>query len=182
MPTLILFTIIFELITENYPVDMAGEEGLVKLHIDLPNHWAIGGEYLWAEPLGNDLFKIQNVPFYAYGLNYWDIVIATPESEDLGPEIRKLVETGGHRTLRFYFKQEVDRSQQEEILNSLLTNGASCERADASLIAIDIKPDGDYMAVFNKLEIYFEKDILFFETCEERAEGSFDDLSAEDAN
>ncbi|MEQ8415841.1 MAG: DUF4265 domain-containing protein [Imperialibacter sp.] len=158
------------------------EDGLVKLHIELPKHWAIGGESLWAEPLGNDLFKIQNVPFYAYGLNYCDTVVATPDSKDSAPEIRKLVEAGGHRTLRLYFNQEIGRAHQEEILKSLLTFGATCERADARLVAIDIKPNGDYLAVFNELETYLEKEILIFETCEERAEGSFDDSPIEDAN
>ncbi len=69
---------------------MSGES-FKKVHVDLPNHWAIGGESMWAEPLGNDLYKIENVPFYAYGLNYQDTVRATPESEDQIPEIRELV-------------------------------------------------------------------------------------------
>ena len=35
---------------------------------------------MWAEPLGDDLYKIENVPFYAYVLNSHDIVRATPYS------------------------------------------------------------------------------------------------------
>jgi hypothetical protein len=38
-------------------------ENLVKLHIDLPNHWAIGGESMWATPLENDHYQLENVLF-----------------------------------------------------------------------------------------------------------------------
>ena len=41
------------------------DAGLVKIHVDLPNHWATGGESMWATPLGFDLYRIENVPFYA---------------------------------------------------------------------------------------------------------------------
>ncbi|WP_158237282.1 hypothetical protein [Aquimarina sp. MAR_2010_214] len=50
------------------------EEELEKIHIDLPNHWTIGGESFWAILLGNDLFRLENVPFYSYGFNFHDIV------------------------------------------------------------------------------------------------------------
>lgn len=48
------------------------KEELAKIYIDLLNHWAIGGECLWATPLGNNLYRIENVPFYAYGLSFKD--------------------------------------------------------------------------------------------------------------
>ena len=31
-------------------------------------------ETMWAQPVGNDLFQLRNVPFYAYGLSYDDVV------------------------------------------------------------------------------------------------------------
>lgn len=105
------------------------EEGLEKIHIDLPNHWAIGGEAFWATPLGNDLYKIENVPFYAYGLNFHDIVRATSESENTKPEIKELIEQSGHRTFRVFFKKSVDRDKQIEILDSMKELTISYERA-----------------------------------------------------
>jgi len=158
------------------------EEGLVRIHIDLLNHWAVGGESLWAEPLGNDLYKIENVPFYVYGLSFQDIVRATPESENQILEIRELKIASGHRTFRVFFKEQIDKAQQEAILDSMKNLGISYERANHIYVALDMKPEGDYQAVFDQLDEYSEQGLLGFETCEARIEGSFDDLPEEEEN
>jgi len=59
------------------------------------------------------------VPFHAYDLNFGDIVIATPDSPELLPEIRKVVERSGHRTLRVYFKAKVPQKRRLVLLQSL---------------------------------------------------------------
>ncbi|MFV1884065.1 MAG: DUF4265 domain-containing protein [Balneola sp.] len=156
------------------------EEGLEKIHIDLPNHWAIGGETMWATPLGKDLYKLENVPFYAYGLNFHDIVKATPDSGDTIPEIREVVEYSGHRTFRVFFSKEIERSAQEEILESMKDLAISYESANGIYYSLDMQPTGDYQAVFDRLDELEKENILGFETCEARIQGSFDDLPEED--
>ena len=155
-------------------------EKLEKIHIDLPNHWAIGGESLWATPLGKDLYRIENVPFYAYGLNFLDVVLATSDSHELKPEIRKVVTPSGHRTYRIIFKKEISREKQIDLLETLNKYEASYERADSINVAIDIKPNGDHIAVYDQLDEYEKAGFLSFETCEARIEGSFDDLPDEE--
>ena len=152
------------------------EDEFVKVHIDLPNHWAIGGESMWAKPLGDNLYQIENVPFYAYGLNYKDIVLATPDSEGVIPEIRKLIEPSGHRTFRLFFEKHVNKGEQEEILNSMKNLKISAERCNSIYIALDLKSDGNYHAVYDKLEELLKKNIIGFETCEARVKDSFDDV------
>lgn len=110
------------------------DENLAKLHIDLPNHWAIGGESMWATPLGNDLYRIENVPFFAYGLNFLDIVLAKSESEDLIPEICSVVTPSGHRTYRIMFDKKLNRDKQVELL-------ASLEQKGVSMIFLSKKPN-----------------------------------------
>ncbi|WP_394390150.1 DUF4265 domain-containing protein [Shewanella woodyi] len=160
---------------------MSNEE-LEKVHIDLPNHWAIGGESFWATPLGNDLYRIENVPFFAYGLNFLDVVLATADSDKLKPEIRKVVNISGHRTYRIIFKNETKREKQVELLETLEQYEASYERADAINVAVDIKPSGDHIAVYDQLDEYEQAGFLSFETCEARIEGSFDDIPDEKEN
>lgn len=155
------------------------EEGLEKIHIDLPNHWAIAGESMWAEPLGNNLYKIENVPFYAYGLNFHDIVRASSDNPDLIPEIRELIETSGHRTFRLFFKEAIVRERQQQVLEEFRELHVTYERANSIYVALDMAPEGNYQAIFDKLEEYADQDILGFETCESRLEGSFDDLPEE---
>lgn len=152
------------------------EEELEKIHIGLPNHWATGGESFWATPLGNNLFRLENVPFYAYGLNFHDVVKATSESDELIPEILELVELSGHRTFRVFFEKSIDRQKQEEILNSMKDLTISYERANGIYFSLDMQPKGNYQAVFDRLDELEKENVLGFETCEARIEGSFDDL------
>lgn len=154
------------------------DENLEKIHIDLPNHWAIGGESLWATPMGDDLYRIENVPFFAYGLNFLDIVYATSDNQDRIPEIIKVVTPSGHRTYRIIFDKNTNRDEQVELLDTLSKHGATYERANGSNVSIDIKPSGDHIAVYDQLDVYESQGKLSFETCEARAENSFDDLPA----
>lgn len=158
------------------------EEGLEKIHIDLPNHWAIGGESFWATPLGNDWFRLENIPFYAYGLNFHDVVRATSDSDELIPEIREVVESSGHRTFRVFFEKDIDRQDQEKILDSMKGLTVSYERANGIYFSLDMQPHGNYQAVFDRLGELEKENILGFETCEARMEGSFDDLPEKDSN
>lgn len=150
------------------------EESLEKIHIDLPNHWAIGGESLWATPIGNDLYKIENIPFYAYGLNFHDVVRATPDSEEFIPEIREVVKVSGHKTFRVFFKKHIDRVQQEKILDTLSEFTISYERCNKIYFSLDMQPSGDYQKVFDRLDELEKENVLGFETCQERISGSFD--------
>lgn len=131
---------------------------------------------MWAEELGSDLFRIRNVPFFAYGLNFHDVVRATADSPDLKPEIREVVESSGHKTLRILFPKSVGRDEQVKLLDSLKEHEAYYERATATHVAIDVEPEGSYNDVYDQLQEWEEAGLLSFETCEARVEGSFDDL------
>ena len=150
------------------------EENLTKLHLELPQHWATGGESLWAEELGSDLYRIRNVPFFAYGLSFCDVVRATADSPDLKPEIREIVEPSGHKTLRLFFSESVDRDEQIKLLESLHQYKAYYERANDIHVAIDIEPEGSYEDVCSKLFEWENAGLLSYETCEARIVGSFD--------
>lgn len=155
------------------------KDNLEKVHIDLPNHWATGGESMWATPLGNNLYRIENIPFYAYGINFLDIVYATSDTEEHIPEVREIVTPSGRRTYRVIFSKEMHRDKQVELLDSLDKYEASYERANDTMVSIDIKPSGDHLAVYDKLDYFEAQNYLSFETCEARMEGSFDDLPKE---
>jgi len=150
-------------------------EELVKVLVDLPNHWATGGESLWAKSLGNNAFELRNTPFYAYGLNWGDIVEAIEEDRDSKPLVRRVIRESGNRTLRLFFAETVDRDTQVQYLDQMTELGLSYERATASLVAIDIHPGSDYGAVCDHLWHLEQKEILQYETCEGRAEARFDD-------
>lgn len=154
---------------------MTDRDGLVKIHVDLPNHRATGGESLWAKPIADNLYRIENVPFFAFGLNYLDVVKAVPQTTETIPEIVSVVRPSGHTTLRCYFDASVERERQAALLDELTAFGAAYERATATFVAIDIAADGSYGEVYDQLDEWEHAGLLNFETCEQRADGSFDD-------
>lgn len=153
---------------------MSQDDDLVKVHLDLPNHWWFKGESLWARPLGGDLYEIQNVPFCAYGLNCRDVVRAVPVNADEKPEVREVVRRSGNRTLRISF-HELTKTQQSPLLDSLEAMGTWVERANDSFVCVNLPPEADYDAVCTFLDGQETQGVLEYETCEERVPGSFDD-------
>ncbi len=160
---------------------MSDQEELTKVVVDLPNHWATGGESMWAKPLGNDQYEIRNTPFHAYGLNYLDVVRAVSPSPDLKPQISEVVRTSGHQTLRVFFTSDsLSKEERLELLKRLSPFQASLECATDNHFAIDIEPDGNYGAVCDQLYAWENEGILSYETCEARVSGSLDDSPQED--
>ena len=153
---------------------MSQNEELTKVVVDLPNHWGTGGESIWAKALGADLYEIRNVPFYAYGLNFADVVRAIEPAPDKKPVIAELVRASGHRTLRVSFCDSFEESDRPDLLRSLNELQAHFETADAKFFAIDVEPEGNYRAVCDRLARWEAQGILEYETCEPRVAGSFD--------
>ena len=153
---------------------MSDEPSQAKIYVDLPEHWATSGEGLWAFCVGDDLYELDNVPFYAYGMNYKDIVRARPDSPDQKPRIIEVVERRGHHTLRFFFADDVAAERQKAHLRRLEQLGVSFERADGRLIAIDVPPQASYDSVCDELAELEANGILEYETCELRVPGRFD--------
>jgi hypothetical protein len=65
---------------------------------------------------------LANVPFWAYGLNYKDLVRATPDPDGI-LMIREVVEPSGHRTVRVMFAVSVDNERQGELFDQIHRKG-----------------------------------------------------------
>ncbi len=149
---------------------------LVKVHVELPNNEDVGGESMWAEDLGDNLYRIRNTPFNAYGINFHDIVYAKAHSKDLKPSIINVHEYKGHKTLRVIFLDKSSTEERVTRLKSLNEYKAYFENADDTLFAIDIEPEGNYEAVYDLLFTWEKEGILSFETCESSGPHSFDSI------
>ena len=150
------------------------EDNLTKIHLDLPRNEDVGGEAFWAEDLGNDLYRMRNTPFHAYGINFYDIVYAKAKSEELKPSILKVQEYCGHKTLRVIFLDDASAEERAARLSKLNEFKAYHENANGTLFAIDVEPDGDYGAVCDVLYKWENEGILSYETCEAREGFGFD--------
>jgi hypothetical protein len=131
---------------------------------------------MWATALGRDLYELLNIPFNLYGLNYRDVVRATPHGSHDDPEIRFVVRRSGHRTLRVVFAGGVPAKVQLEMLGALKPIGVGFEGSSSDgFYAVDVTPEGDLAAVCRQLEEWCALGLVdCYETCEARRAGSFD--------
>ena len=100
-------------------------------------------EGLWAEPLGKNLFKIDNVPFFVKGISCEDVVEAVPDSEG-ELRYRSLVKPSARNTLRvIVFRESPDSrplpDRVADLRRQLEEVGCSTELSHMQgLIAVDM--------------------------------------------
>ena len=138
-------------------------ETLVKIHFELdgdgwPGH---GTETLWAMPIAeNDqrVFQLRNSPFYTRGINYLDVVRATPiENSYRMFDFAEVIERGGHSTYILLIRP--DDARRGAYCNMLEALGCSYEGAQIALngvehllYSVDVPPTTDVYEVYEILE------------------------------
>jgi hypothetical protein len=105
-------------------------------------------ETLWAIPLGCDLYKLDNSPFYAYGVSWQDTVFAPIDPQEQMPTFQSVVERSGNRTIRISFDCPVSSGNiSDQLLQGLVVLGCSYERANPSYFSVNIPTDIELLAV-----------------------------------
>lgn len=124
-------------------------EHLVKVVIELLND-AYATETLWAEPVGNGMYRLRNVPFFAYGYGVEDVVAAHVIGGQL--IVTGCSVPGGHSTYRLFFPEPMDDERFGPLWWRLGKLGCTFERANSRLIAVDVPPESDIYAAYEALE------------------------------
>ena len=105
-------------------------------------------ETLWATPLGRHRYRLENSPFFAYGVSWLDVVEAKPPSRGEFPEFVRVTRKSGNRTIRIIFKPPADKSKQAmAVLERLVSMGCSYEGANPGYIVVNIPPKVDLSSV-----------------------------------
>jgi hypothetical protein len=135
---------------------------LVKVIFDLSNDdGPVQTESLWAEPLGNGLRRLRNVPFFTYGFSDRDIVkVVESDGQFL---VKSVGERGGHSTYRIFLADGSTEENFAQIWTPLEQLGCTYERANRVLVAIDVPPVSDVYAVYAALEKGEESGVWEFE-------------------
>jgi len=98
-------------------------------------------ETLWATALGNDEYKLDNSPFYAYSVSWEDIVYAPFNESEGFPTFERVIKKSGHRTIRIIFNPPVqDGNESDSVLQGLVSLGCTYEGANRGYMAIDLPP------------------------------------------
>ncbi len=115
-------------------------EGLTKIRFDLQRQDAgISGETVWAERVGQDLYRLRNIPFHTFGFAFGDIV-RTAE-RDGWPTVVGLAQDGGNYAVRIMFAVDSESLQAQEVLRELRSVGCTFEMASGRLVAVDVPLD-----------------------------------------
>lgn len=140
-------------------------EQFVKLAVNLPpSDWhSYALETMWAEPLGGDRYRLQNVPFYAYGVSFDDVLRA----KQIGGQllVQAVVERSGHSTYRVFLSQGVKHGDAsfEQSWQPLHEIGVTYEQANDRLFAIDIPASTDIYRAYELLQRGEEAGVWDFE-------------------
>ena len=96
-------------------------------------------ETLWAFSLGEDLYKIDNLPFFAYGVSWNDTVYAPYDHEEGRATFQRAVSKSGNRTVRIIFETPVGpENDSQKVLDELVALGCTYEGANKLLIAVNV--------------------------------------------
>ena len=105
-------------------------------------------ETLWAIPLGNDRYKLDNSPFYAYGVSWQDIIFAPYDKQEGFPTFQSVVEASGNHTVRIFFEPPVEAGDaSDQVLQGLVALGCSYEGANRKYISVNIPPSVELQQV-----------------------------------
>jgi hypothetical protein len=115
--------------------------GHVKVAINVQNDdGSIEVETLWAEPLGDHTYRLDNSPFYAYSISWKDEVLAPPAEYGL-PTFQAVVRKSGHRTVRIRLDPPyAEGNQSAKEMQYLVAMGCSFEGMRSRLMSVDIPP------------------------------------------
>ena len=109
-------------------------------------------ETLWAVPLGQDRFILDNSPFYAYGVSWQDTVLAPVDEQEGMPTFQQVLERSGNRTVRVIFDPPVvPGNGSDEVLQGLVSLGCSYEGANPAYMSVNIPPGVDLQQVCSYL-------------------------------
>jgi hypothetical protein len=124
---------------------------LVKIRVALDRDAPCEGETLWARPIGDGVFILDNVPFFAYGLSLGDRIYAR-RTDDFDLEYSGIAEHTGHSTFRVFLGDSPARLPAEEYWRQLEALGCGREIGTARLWAFDVSPEVDIVKVYDVLE------------------------------
>lgn len=137
-------------------------DGLIVAGADYP---PVDTEILWARPISERTFIVDNIPFYVRGIAYMDTIEALPSSYDGVLSFKRVVARSGHSTYRIYWLGDAPQSESDclAFLRMLEAEGCGFERASGTLYAVDIPPSVSVHHIYEILEKKERENLLDFE-------------------
>ncbi len=104
-------------------------------------------ETLWASPINHNLYRLENSPFFAYGVSWGDIIEAKPSEDELLEYVR-CVKKSGNRTLRIVFHEFRTADEPAQVLLEKMRElGCSYEGMQPRMISVNVPPNVELQRV-----------------------------------
>jgi Domain of unknown function (DUF4265) len=109
-------------------------------------------ETLWAFDLGDDRYRLDNSPFFAYSISVGDIVHAPVDAQEGRPTFSSVLEKSGNRTVRVILDPPLaNGNSSDDLIRELLAIGCTYEGANPSYLCIIIPQEADFDGVCRRL-------------------------------
>jgi hypothetical protein len=123
--------------------------GLVRVVFELePGQWhGTSTERLWAERVGSGRYRLDNSPFFAFGVSYNDVVFA--EDRDGQLFFTGVSTAGGHSTYRL--KLAVKRTSANFNRHWQPLQRLGCSYEEGEVLSVDVPVSADIYAAYQLL-------------------------------
>jgi hypothetical protein len=111
---------------------------MAKVLMPLPDGPA-GAETLWAARVGDNLYRLMNIPLYAYGYAEGDVV-RCESRQDGWPEVVGVEHASGNLTVRICFARDAEQSRVQHVTNELKSVGCQIEQAGNGILGVTVPP------------------------------------------
>ena len=117
-------------------------------------------ETLWAKPLGQNRYGLDNSPFYAYSVSWQDIIEAVANTQDGALEFVKVLKKSGNRTVRLILHRvAIESDEGAQLLAPLLKMGCSYEALYDKLVSVSIPPFANFDEVVEYVKSLSGQDV-----------------------
>jgi hypothetical protein len=128
---------------------MAEQSDMVKIRFHGPHPGDV--ETLWAAPVSGDLYRLDNSPFYAYGVSWQDVIEAQPAADE-ALDFVKCIRKSGNRTVRVIFQNyRSEDPPAQRVLRRVRDLGCTYEGMQPRMVSVNIPPRVDIDDVTNYL-------------------------------
>lgn len=122
----------------------------VIFELDVEDGWPpVSAERMWARDLGNDRYRLDNVPWFVRGIAEGDVVRALPEAGEGWPVFVERLEWSGNLTIRVIpFRNGPLGGDLQAVLDAFIPLGATGEGAGTyPIVALTVPADADQPAI-----------------------------------
>jgi len=128
------------------------QENYTKIILRLEEGENVYVETPWVIDLGDGRYRMENCPFYFYGVAFGDIVSAQYSEDEEQLVFSHVIEKSGNKLVRVIFENPADEDGPEKNhLDSIVAMGCSFESANPKYFCIDIPEEVELFDVCNYL-------------------------------